>query len=139
MDGKGRGGRHDTLGLRSSPIGSSGIVLANIEVRTPTPLLGGKLGVSAFVDGGELWGYDGVKYAAGGFKITPGVGIHIATPLGPMRLTSAYNAYGRPRGPLYRIDAQTNTLIREGEYGGKRAGGSFFSHLQWHFSVGLAF
>ena len=63
----------------------------------------------------------------------------VQTPLGPMRLTSAYNAYGRPRGPLYRIDDQTNTLVREGEYGGKRAGGSFFSHLQWHFSVGLAF
>lgn len=133
------GGKHDTLGLRSSPIGSSGIVLANLEVRTPTPLLGGKLGMSAFVDGGELWGYDGMKFVAGGFRITPGLGIYISTPLGPMRLTSAYNAYGRPRGPLYRIDDQTNTLVREGDHGGRSPGGSFFSHLQWHFSVGLAF
>jgi outer membrane protein assembly complex protein YaeT len=129
----------DTLGLRSSPIGSSAIVLANIELRTPTPLLGGKLGVSAFVDGGQLWGYDGTKYIGGGFKITPGLGIFIATPLGPMRLTAAYNAYGRPSGPLYRIDTATNTLVREGDYAGRGRGGSFFSHLQWHFSVGNAF
>lgn len=126
------------VGLRSSPIGSSAIVLANVEVRSPTPLLGGKLGVSLFVDSGELWGYDGTRYRAGGFKITPGLGIYISTPLGPMRLTTAYNAYGRPAGPLYEISG--NSLTRApADFPGSGRGGSFLSHLQWHFSVGLAF
>jgi outer membrane protein insertion porin family len=131
----------DTLaGLRSSPLGSSAMILANIELRTPTPLLGGRVGMSVFVDGAELWNYNGSTYVPGGFRLTPGIGFQVATPLGPMRLTSAYNGYRTQKGPLYRLNVNGGSLtLLPDEYGGNPRSGSFLGRLQWHFSVGLAF
>lgn len=127
------------VGLRSSPIGSSALVLGNLEVRAPTPVFGGKLGIALFVDAAQLWASNGTGYAGGGFRVTPGLGFQISTPLGPMRLTTAYNGYGKTRGPLYRIDDSTNTLIREGDYAGDGPAKTVLGRLQWHFSVGMAF
>ena len=36
-----------------------------------------------------------------GLRITPGAGIRVFTPLGPVRLDMAYNAYGAESGPLF--------------------------------------
>lgn len=125
-------------GLRSSPIGSSAIVLTNVEMRLPTPLLGGRIGFEMFVDGGELWDFTGTTYRGGGYKITPGIGFQVATPLGPMRLTTAYNGYKTQPGPLFLV--QGNQLVgQQSDFPGKPRGSSFVSRLQWHFSVGLAF
>ncbi|HEY2806166.1 MAG TPA: BamA/TamA family outer membrane protein [Gemmatimonadales bacterium] len=125
-------------GLRSSPIGSSGIVLSNVEMRFPTPLFGGRIAFSAFVDGGELWDFTGTTYRAGGYKITPGIGFQIDTPLGPMRLTSAYNGYTTEPGPLFLV--QNGQLVDQpAGYPGKPRSSTFIGRLQWHFSVGLAF
>ncbi len=124
--------------LRSSPIGSSAIILTNLELRTPTALLGGRVELETFVDGGELWDFTGTNYRPGGYKITPGVGLQISTPLGPMRLTTAYNGYAPQAGPLFLVNGG-NLDAQPGEFAGKPRSSTFLGHLQWHFSVGMAF
>jgi outer membrane protein assembly complex protein YaeT len=130
----------DTLpgSIRSSPIGGSAIVLANIELRMPTPLFARRLAVNAFVDGGEMWDYNGTTHLPGGFKITPGVGLQVSTALGPMRIDAAYNGYGNQPGPLYQIYG-TELVLVDPAYHSQSQNGSFLSHLQWNFNVGLAF
>ncbi len=125
-------------GLRSAPVGSYGIVLANVELRIPTPLWGGRIGVNAFVDAGRLWDYTGTSFVPGDFRITPGLGLQVSTPLGPMRLDAAYNDRGAPAGPLYKISG-TDLVGVLGGYPEQPPGRTLLSRLQFHFSVGIAF
>jgi hypothetical protein len=39
-------------------------------------------------------------------RVTPGVGIRLATPLGPARLDLAYNPYRLQAGPLFQFDTE---------------------------------
>ncbi len=125
-------------GLRSAPVGSYGIVLANVELRVPTPLWGGRVGVNMFVDAGQLWDHGVAGYTPGELQVTPGLGLQIATPLGPMRLDAAYNGRGAPAGPLYRISG-TNLVSVPGGYPEQPPGATLLSRLRFHFSVGIAF
>jgi hypothetical protein len=43
-------------------------------------------------------------------RVTPGVGIRIATPLGPARLDVAYNPYKLQPGTLFALDRDTGEL-----------------------------
>jgi outer membrane protein assembly factor BamA len=126
------------VGLRSSPVGNYGILLANVELRVPTPLWGGRIGVNLFADAGRLWDYNGTGYTPGDLRITPGAGLQVSTPLGPMRLDAAYNDRGAPAGPLYRISG-TNLVSVPGGYPEQPPGRTLLSRLQLHFSVGIAF
>lgn len=126
------------VGLRSSPIGSSALVLGNVELRLPTGLFGGRVDVNAFVDAGELWNFDGTRYNAGGIKVTPGLGIQVNTALGPMRVDAAYNGYRTEPGRLYQISGTNLDLVTDA-FPGRSRSGTFLARLQWHFNVGLAF
>jgi outer membrane protein insertion porin family len=126
------------FGLRSSPLGSAAILLANAELRLPTPLWGGRIGINLFVDSGELWESSGKDFAPGGFKVTPGLGVQMMTPLGPMRVDAAYDGYAPQRGRLYLIQGQALNLANP-DFAGPGRGSSFLSKIQYHFSVGLAF
>jgi outer membrane protein assembly complex protein YaeT len=132
------GGDTTYAGLRSSPVGSYGIVLANVELRMPTPLWGGRVGLNVFVDAGQLWDHGDAGYVPGPMRITPGLGLQISTPLGPMRLDAAYNGYGAPPGPLYQLSGNALVAVPSG-YPGRAPGSTLFSRLQFHFSVGIAF
>ena len=124
--------------VRSSPVGSSGILLGNAELRLPTPMWEGRLAIAAYVDAGEVWSQAGTTYVPGGLRVTPGIGLQITTPLGPMRLDAAYNGYGTQPGPLYVIQGQ-DLVLTDPRYPGRPPGARFLSRLQWTFSVGLAF
>jgi outer membrane protein assembly factor BamA len=119
-------------------VGNYGIVLGNVELRLPTPLWGGRIGVNLFVDAGRLWDYTGTGYVPGDLRVTPGVGLQISTPLGPMRMDAAYNDRGAPAGPLYRISG-TDLVAVPGGYPEQPPGRTLLSRLQLHFSVGIAF
>jgi outer membrane protein assembly complex protein YaeT len=143
------GGRPDTtfVGLRSSPTGSNAFVLTNVELRLPTPIWAGRIALAAYVDGAQLWqelvdSTRDVTFLPGGFRVTPGLGISVSTPLGPMRLDAAYNGYGSQEGPLYQVDPSgSGDLIQNPAYPTYRRqpGATFLSRIQWHFSVGLSF
>lgn len=131
-------------GVRTSPIGSYAIALANFELRMPSPVWPSRLRLAAFVDAGQLWDQAAGGLLPSGLKVTPGVGVRVGTPLGPLRLDVAYNDYPRQLGPLYVVSrtasgAPGQLILERERYPGPPLGTGFFQRLQFQFSVGEAF
>lgn len=131
-------------GLRTSPVGSYAITLANLELRFPSPVWSSRLRLAAFVDAGELWSQTSRGLLPGGFKITPGVGMRLDTPLGPVRLDVAYNQYAPQQGPLYVVSAdstgaRSRLSLERDAFAGPSRGTAFLQRLQFQFSVGEAY
>ena len=106
--------RGDRSGLHRSPIRSGSRLLvatasrlANVELRVPSPILSSRLRLAAFVDAGGVWQRGGNARTAV-IRVTPGVGLRVATPLGPARLDVAYNPYKLQPGTLFQFDAAGN-------------------------------
>jgi outer membrane protein insertion porin family len=105
--------------VRAEPIGGNSIVVLNAEARFATPLLRERMRVALFVDAGQVWERGAGEREGGepsrvaGVRVTPGVGLRFATPLGPVRLDAAYNGYPAEPGPLYFQDSTRLTLIRD--------------------------
>jgi outer membrane protein assembly complex protein YaeT len=127
------------LAVRASPTGSNAMVMGNIEARLPTGVWAGRVVLAAYVDAAKLWQELGTTYIPGALQFTPGVGVQVNTPLGPMRVDAAYNGYGTQEGPLYVINSGTGALDLQPAPFSRPPSGTFLSRIQWHFSVGLAF
>ena len=129
--------------LRTSPIGSYAIALANLELRLPSPVWPSRLRLAAFVDAGELWDQTAGGLMPAGLKVTPGLGLRVGTPLGPLRLDVAYNDYPPQKGPLYLVSQAPGGALQlkleQDDYPGPPRGRSFFQRLQIQFSVGEAY
>ena len=82
-----------------SPTGGNQMLLANAELRFPLSP-SGRFGAVAFVDAGRVFATQ-EAVANPGIRVTPGVGLRIFTPLGPVRLDLAYNPHGAQTGPLF--------------------------------------
>lgn len=95
--------------FRVVPVGGNALIVANFEYRIPDAFLPQLLQWTLFTDGGEVWtrGAQGSGLALSQMKWTPGVGIRVFTPVGPLQLNVGYNPYPRPRGPIY-FDASVN-------------------------------
>ena len=121
----------DTL---TSPVGGNQLLIANAELRFPIPGLGGRSFTGAlFVDAGQVFEREGELVNLATLRLTPGVGIRIASPLGPIRLDLAYNPHPPERGELYQRQGSQLVLLQRdfAPSGGGR--------LQLHFAVGQAF
>lgn len=132
------------FGLRTSPVGSYAVALANAELRFPSPIWPSRLRLAAFVDVGRLWDQTDAGLVSAGFRVTPGLGVRILTPLGPLRVDVAYNDYPRLAGPLYVTVPASGTQagrldLVASHYAGPPRRQSFLGRLQVHFSVGEAF
>ena len=132
------------VGVRSSPLGSYGIALANLELRTPSPVWPSRIRLAAFVDAGELWDQTAGGLMPSGLKVTPGIGLRVGTPLGPLRLDVAYNDYPRQQGPLYEVirtssGAPEQLRMVQANYPGPPRGTAFFQRLEFQLSVGEAY
>lgn len=120
----------DTL-TRSSPSGGAAVILANAELRFP---LSRRLSGALFVDAGKVFERDG-DGAMPGLRVTPGVGMRLASPIGPIRLDVGFNPYDVQRGPLFEV--QGDALVRiQDDFAPDRG---FLGRLRLHFSVGQAF
>jgi outer membrane protein insertion porin family len=112
--------------------GGNTLVVGNIELRAPSPVFSSRLRLAAFVDAGGVWQRGSGNPAV--IRVTPGVGIRLATPLGPARLDVAYNPYKLQAGTLFQVD--TLGALTEVQESYVKARGSKFT---FHFAVGQAF
>jgi outer membrane protein assembly factor BamA len=69
-------------------------------------------------------------------RVTPGLGLRLATPLGPARLDVAYNPYKLLTGPLFQTDStgQLTPVAGAQQFRLDRT-----SNFTVHFSVGQPF
>ena len=95
---------HDNAGFsRIVPVGGNAMAVANFEYRLRSPFLSDLLQYVLFADAGEVWtrGLKSQGLGFGSLKWTPGAGLRVASPLGPIQVNVAYNPYRRPNGPLF--------------------------------------
>lgn len=145
---------------RFSPTGGNTLLVGSLELRTPSPVFHDIAQFAAFVDMGDVWnrGREPVRWQD--IKVTPGLGVRVASPVGPLRLDVGYNGYSRPQGAAYftgtlqpgqprvlRCVTPDNVFDR----GITPAGGecpatyappqqnTLLSRLTFHFSIGQAF
>lgn len=125
----------DPARIRSAATGGNTLVVANAELRVPSPLFRRQFRLAAFVDGGTVW--ERGQGSAGGpaFRITPGVGIRFITPLGPARLDVAYNNYDFQPGRLYLIRPSGSLELLQEQFQPARSKSPFV----FQFGVGQAF
>jgi hypothetical protein len=78
-------------------------VVGNLEAQWASPVLPRLLQLAAFADAGRLWNRGGTALRADGpvVKITPGLGVRVASPFGAVRIDFGYNPYALPAGAAY--------------------------------------
>jgi outer membrane protein insertion porin family/translocation and assembly module TamA len=92
---------------RVVPVGGNTLLVGNLELTVPSPVLRGLLSWAGFVDVGRLWnrgqvsGVQQLGTDAPGTKLTPGLGVRIASPFGAIRVDLGYNPYRLPAGAAY--------------------------------------
>ncbi len=86
---------------RVVPLGGNRLFVVNLEYRVRDAfILPNLLQYTVFVDAGDVWN----QPARPGLKWTPGIGLRLLTPIGPVQLNAGYNQYARPAGPMYFED-----------------------------------
>jgi outer membrane protein insertion porin family len=126
---------HGGLDVLFFPSGGVSVGATSVELRFPFPGLARQVGMVAFVDAGmistrPIWRMDEP------WRMTPGAGVRVETPVGPVRVDLAYNPNPRPRGPL--LVAEDDGLIRiEDRF--RPDPPAFWRRFQLHIAVGQAF
>jgi len=92
----------DSNDWRTVPTGGTLSAVGNIELRVRPPVLTEFLQFVGFVDAGTVWNRGEGELKETPIVVTPGVGMRISTPIGPIRFDVAYNGYAPPAGPAYR-------------------------------------
>jgi outer membrane protein insertion porin family len=90
--------------VRVAATGGNTFALGNVEIRVPSPVFSSRLRLAAFVDAGGVWQRQGPS-SGRLIRVTPGLGLRVATPLGPARLDVAYNPYKLQPGALFQFDS----------------------------------
>ena len=149
----------DTVGVaQTSPTGGNALAIANVELRARPPFFRELIQVAFFVDGGQVYNRRSETGRLDRFRWTPGLGLRIASPVGPIRFDLAYNNYPQEQGPAYVYVYDPNTgnpsRLRCVSPGNTLPNGfgdacpatftprqdeSFFEKLTFHFSIGQAF
>ncbi len=121
--------------VRTAPTGGNHLVLANAEWQFGLPGFGGRLTGAVFVDAGQVYSRASDVGELGRLRVTPGVGLRIASPIGPVRLDVGLNPYPVEESALYEKRAGELVLASEA-YQPSRG---FLGRLRVHFAVGPAF
>ncbi|MGH7537416.1 MAG: BamA/TamA family outer membrane protein, partial [Gemmatimonadales bacterium] len=124
-------------GVRPVPTGGNSILLANAELRVPAPIFPDRLRLAAFVDVGQVYERQTELYSLRSMRVTPGVGLRLTTPLGPVRVDVAYNGYDLEPGTLLFQNADQLTEFRP-SYQRSRPS-ALLRRLLMQFAIGQAF
>lgn len=142
-----RPGTTEDLEVFDFASGGTKLVVASAELRMPSPVLRNNLRWAAFVDGGQIWGSaNDTLFGESKFRVTPGLGVRLMTPVGPIRLDAAYNAYNPPVGPLYAIAQDGSLVVVDPHFdpntdprGEKFRRNGLWERIQFWIAVGQAF
>jgi len=93
---------------RVVPLGGSSIVVANLELRMRSPVFTDLVQFTVFADAGQV--RSGARIGVDDLRVTPGLGVRVASPVGPLRLDVGYNPYDLPAGAAY-FDAPLDVPI----------------------------
>jgi outer membrane protein assembly complex protein YaeT len=130
LDIQGADTTYNSSALRVAATGGDRVAIANLELRFPAPFLSSRFKLAAFVDAGALWSAIGTA----GLRVTPGVGVRVASPLGPVRFDFGYNPYELERGAVYTSN-DNGDLVQINPSDRRDRNRNFTIH----FSIGHAF
>lgn len=85
---------------RVVPLGGNSVMVANLEARVRSPFLADLLQFTVFVDAGKL-SRDIDFDLRREVRFTPGLGVRVSSPVGPIRLDVGYNPYALAKGVAY--------------------------------------
>ncbi len=117
------------------PVGGTTSAIASLELRFPSPVLRERVRLAAFADAGTVQ-VGGLETLDAGWRVTPGVGVRIRSPVGPIRMDLAINPQQGPTGELFEIPDEGAPIPLGVEYQRKQ---TFLRRLQFHLAVGQAF
>jgi outer membrane protein assembly factor BamA len=85
------------------PVGGNTVAVANVELRMPSPILPDRVQVAFFADAGQVWtrAGTGAERSFQTLRVTPGLGMRVASPVGPIRMDIGFNPYDREMGAAY--------------------------------------
>ena len=122
--------------IRTAATGGNTILVANAELRVPSPVFANRIRLAGFVDGGTVWERGGGGASGPAIRITPGLGVRFVTPLGPARVDAAWNPYNLPPGRLYLIRNSGKLDLLDPNFQRARKTGR---GMTFQFGVGHAF
>ncbi|MEJ2502542.1 MAG: BamA/TamA family outer membrane protein [Gemmatimonadota bacterium] len=134
----------DTLSVDYRPTGGASLAVVSAEARFPSPVLRDLLRLAVFVDAGTV-GPERLWEDPSDWRVTPGLGFRIRTPVGPIRVDLGYNFYPPPVGDLYvtEVDEQSGEqrLVRIDDAFAPAAPSFWppWDRLALHIAVGQAF
>ena len=127
-------------GVTAAPTGGNTAIVLNAELRLPSPILAQRMRLGLFCDAGQVWERGEEFVTTRGIRVTPGMGLRFATPLGPVRIDAAYNGYQTERGPLLFLNDTTRTVTQiRPSYPPLRAQKRFWQKIVIQVAVGQAF
>jgi outer membrane protein insertion porin family/translocation and assembly module TamA len=152
----------DSVGERTVPSGGDNVFVMNAELRMRSPAYPELVQYALFVDAGQVWnrGRAGTGVNFADIRVTPGIGLRVFSPVGPIRMDVGYNPYRRTSGPAYVTETSGNLICvspgntlevrivngvstqQDGDcpatYTPKR-GKNFWNRLTFSFSIGQPF
>ena len=152
----------DLVGERTVPSGGDNVFVMNAELRMRSPAYPELVQYALFVDAGQVWnrGRAGTGVNFADIRVTPGIGLRLFSPIGPIRMDVGYNPYRRTPGPAYITETSGNLICvspgntlevrivngiatqQDGDcpasYEPKR-GKNFWNRLTFSFSIGQPF
>lgn len=111
-----RGFESGSLGPRDpvndSPLGGSKRLVGNAELLFPVPGMGNdnSMRLSAFVDAGNVWGYDS-KFSFGSLRYSGGAALAWNSPMGPLKFSWANPFNKKPEDKVQRLQFQMGSVF----------------------------
>jgi outer membrane protein assembly factor BamA len=101
-----------TKAFRSIPVGGNFLFVVNAELRVRDPFFPALLEYVPFLDAGAVQQVGVHNLSARSLSYTPGLGIRVFSPIGPIQLNVGYNAYGGRAGTAYFASPVNSTTSK---------------------------